>query len=48
MGLGLHGSGIMPTILLITAVLGGGYYLGRQWLRRRKMQDPTGSRGQRP
>jgi hypothetical protein len=48
MGLGLHGSGIMPIVLLIAAVLGGGYYLGRQWLRRHKMQDPMSSRGPRP
>jgi hypothetical protein len=48
MGSGLHGSGITPIILLITAVLGGGFYLGRHWFRRRKMQNPTGSREQRP
>jgi hypothetical protein len=35
MGLGLHGSGIMPIVLLVLAVIGGGYYLGRQWYRRR-------------
>jgi hypothetical protein len=48
MGLGLHGSGIMPIILLIAAVLGGAYYLGRQWFQRRRTQNSTGSRGQRP
>jgi len=35
MGLGLHGSGIMPIILLVIAVLVGIWYLGRQWMRRR-------------
>jgi hypothetical protein len=46
MGLGLHGSGIMPIALLILAVLGGGIYLGRRWLRRRT-QNGTGRWGQR-
>jgi hypothetical protein len=47
-GLAHHGSGIMPIVLLIVAVLGGGYYLGRQWLRRRKAQNPMDSRRRRP
>lgn len=47
MGLGLHGSGIMPIVLLIAAVLGGGFYLGRQWFRRRRTQNATGNREQR-
>jgi hypothetical protein len=39
----MHGSGIMPIVLLVLAVIGGGYYLGRQWLLRRRAQNQTDS-----
>jgi hypothetical protein len=41
MGLGLHGSGRMPIVLLVIVVLVGCWYLGRQWVRRRR----AGNRG---
>jgi hypothetical protein len=44
MGLGLHGSGIMPIALMVIAVLAGAYYGGRQWLRRRR----SGTREPKP
>jgi hypothetical protein len=48
MGLGLHGSGILPIALLVLAVIGGGYYLARQWLLRRRAQNRTDRWRQQP
>jgi hypothetical protein len=43
--MGLHGSGLMPILVLVAVALGAGIYVLRQWLRGRSTGNEPDNQG---